>query len=79
MSAGQADGAEEHIDWFDHRRLHGETGSVPPAGHEGTFHRRNPAVTTVAEQARCLENRPDAVISGQQGATPLGHESSNSR
>ena len=37
----------EYIDWFNHRRLHGEIGLVPPAEHEEHFHRHNPAATTV--------------------------------
>ena len=24
----------EYIDWFNHRRLHGEIGLIPPAEHE---------------------------------------------
>jgi hypothetical protein len=32
----------EHIDWFDHRRLHGEIGLLPPAEYEDDFYRPNP-------------------------------------
>ncbi len=38
----------EYIDWFNHRRLHGEIGLVPPAEHEDNFYRHNTAATTVA-------------------------------
>ncbi|MFD7769238.1 IS3 family transposase [Streptomyces sp. NPDC059787] len=24
----------EYVDWYDHRRLHGETGHVPPVEYE---------------------------------------------
>jgi hypothetical protein len=38
-----ADGAPPtkwgNIDWFNHRRLHGEIGLVPPAEHEDDFYR----------------------------------------
>lgn len=30
--------ALEYIDWFDHRRLHGELGRVPPAEYEAAYH-----------------------------------------
>jgi putative transposase len=38
----------EYIDWFNHRRLHGEIGLIPPAEHEDNFDRHNTAATTVA-------------------------------
>ena len=44
----------EYIDWFNHRRLHGEIGLVPPAEHEDDFYRRNTAVTTVAASVPSL-------------------------
>ncbi len=37
----------EYIDWFNHRRLHGEIGLIPPAEHEDTYYRHNTAATTV--------------------------------
>ena len=37
----------EYIDWFNHRRLHGEIGLVPPAEFENHHYRHNPAPTTV--------------------------------
>lgn len=37
----------EYIDWFNHRRLHGEIGLVPPVEFEQTYYRHNPATTTV--------------------------------
>src|SRR3712207_8746129 len=33
----------EYIDWFNHRRLHGETGLVPPAENEDSYYRHNSA------------------------------------
>jgi putative transposase len=44
----------EYIDWFNHRRLHGEIGLVPPAEHEDTFYRHNTAATTVAASVPSL-------------------------
>jgi putative transposase len=44
----------EYIDWFNHRRLHGELGLVPPAEHEDVFYRHNPAATTVAASVPSL-------------------------
>lgn len=37
----------EYIDWFNHRRLHGEIGLIPPAEHETNHYHHNPASTTV--------------------------------
>ncbi|MDT0167411.1 IS3 family transposase [Actinotalea sp. AC32] len=37
----------EYIDWFNHRRLHGEIGLVPPVEHEANHYRPNIAPTTV--------------------------------
>ena len=36
----------EYIDWFNHRRLHGEIGLVPPAEYEHTYYRHHHAPTT---------------------------------
>ncbi len=44
----------EYIDWFNHRRLHGELGPIPPAEHEDDFYRRNTAATTVATSVPSL-------------------------
>jgi putative transposase len=44
----------EYIDWFNHRRLHGEIGLVPPAEHEDTYYRHNPAPTTVGASVPSL-------------------------
>ena len=30
----------DYVDWFNHRRLHGELGMVPPAEFEGAFYQR---------------------------------------
>jgi len=37
----------EYIDWFNHQRLHGEIGLIPPVELEDTYYRHNPAATTV--------------------------------
>ena len=44
----------EYIDWFNHRRLHGEIGLVPPAEHKAHFYRHNLAATTVAASVPSL-------------------------
>ena len=33
----------EYVDWFNHRRLHGELGMVPPAEFEAAYHQAAPA------------------------------------
>jgi putative transposase len=37
----------EYLDWFNHRRLHGEIGTIPPAEYEANYYSQNPAATTV--------------------------------
>jgi putative transposase len=44
----------EYIDWYNHRRLHGEIGLVPPAEHEDQYYRHNPAATTVTASVPSL-------------------------
>ncbi|MDC7120845.1 integrase core domain-containing protein [Cellulomonas fimi] len=44
----------DYVDWFYHRRLHGEIGLVPPAEHEASYYRHTPAGTTVAASAPSL-------------------------
>ena len=36
----------EYVDWFNHRRLHGEIGLVPPAEYEADHYAANPASST---------------------------------
>ena len=40
----------EYIDWFNHRRLHGEIGLVPPTEFEDNFYRQE----SVSEQDEAL-------------------------
>ena len=44
----------EYIDWFNHRRLHGEIGLIPPAEHEDLHYRHNTAPTTVGASVQSL-------------------------
>ena len=44
----------EYIDWFNHRRLHGEIGLIPPVEHEDNYHRHNPTPTTVDASLQSL-------------------------
>ena len=60
----------EYIDWFNHRRLHGELNHVPPAEHEQVFwagqqpdhYPENPVLTEAgAKQPSLHETRGDSV------------------
>jgi putative transposase len=42
--------ALEYIDWFNHRRLHGEIGMVPPAELEATHYHRSTPVAVAGTQ-----------------------------
>ncbi len=44
----------EYIDWFNHRRLHGEIALVPPAELEDRHYRHNPALATVSASVESL-------------------------
>jgi len=44
----------EYIDWFNHRRLHGEIGTIPPAECETNHYRQNPATTAVEASVTSL-------------------------
>lgn len=44
----------EYIDWFNHRRLHGEIGLIPPAEYEETYYRHNPAPIPVGASVGSL-------------------------
>ncbi|WP_423464815.1 IS3 family transposase [Promicromonospora sp. MS192] len=44
----------EYIDWFNHHRLHGEIGLVPPTEFEEAYYRHNPAPTTVGASVPSL-------------------------
>jgi putative transposase len=44
----------EYIDWFNHRRLHGEIGLIPPVEYEDNHYRYNPAPTPVGASVGSL-------------------------
>jgi putative transposase len=44
----------EYIDWFNHRRLHGEIGLIPPIEHEDNHYRQNPAPVTAGASVPSL-------------------------
>ncbi|TIC85592.1 IS3 family transposase [Nocardioides sp. GY 10127] len=44
----------EYIDWFNHRRLHGEIGLVPPVQYEDDYYRHNTTPTTVGASVQSL-------------------------
>jgi len=44
----------EYIDWFNHRRLHGEIGLIPPAELEDIHYRQNIAEATAEASVASL-------------------------
>jgi RNA polymerase sigma factor (sigma-70 family) len=71
----------EYIDWFNHHRLHGEIGLVPPAEFEEAYHRHNPAPTTVGASAPSLHRprgeTPDAGVLVSRALTSVRRVSSS--
>jgi putative transposase len=43
MGTGLLSRVAEYIDWFNHRRLHGEIGHIPPVEFEAQQHLTTPA------------------------------------
>jgi putative transposase len=46
----------EYIDWFNHRRLHGEIGLVPPVEHETHHHASTQPSTTFTDEQVSVES-----------------------
>jgi len=44
----------EYVDWFNHRRLHGELDLVPPVQYEASHHQAHPAPATVGASLQSL-------------------------
>lgn len=44
----------EYLDWFNHRRLHGEIGTIPPVEFEDGYYRTNPVPATVGASLQSL-------------------------
>jgi putative transposase len=40
----------EYIDWFNHRRLHGQIGHVPPIEIETAYHATHPVPVATGER-----------------------------
>ncbi|WP_372430512.1 IS3 family transposase [Janibacter melonis] len=71
----------EYVDWFNHRRLHGEIGLAPPAEFEANHwasqpvehYRQNPVLTEVGSNQPSLHQTRDASMSCQAaGASTSG-------
>ena len=61
----------ENIDWFNHRRLHGEIGLIPPVEFEDQHYRQNPAAATVVASVPSLPLNPERDTEVED-AMPLG-------
>ncbi|OXC87696.1 hypothetical protein BMR85_029190 [Achromobacter sp. KAs 3-5] len=50
----------EYIDWFNHRRVHGEIRLVPPVEFEDVYHHENPVPAPAGTHLRA-SNKPGAI------------------
>jgi hypothetical protein len=63
----------EYVDWFNHRRLHGELGLIPPLEYEANHSRHNLAPTIVGASVPSLHGtRRGTVALPQRGGHSAG-------
>lgn len=53
-----------YVDWFNHRRLHGEIGMVPPAEVEAVYYARRSAITAPADARNAADGDAEVEIAG---------------
>lgn len=50
----------EYVDWYNHRRFHGEIGHIPPVEAESIYYAQLPAITQMERVKPSLHHTPES-------------------
>ena len=68
----------EYIDWFNHRRLHGEPGHIPPVEAENNFYAQLPAISQMERVKPSLHKTRGLTRAGSDPHKPAHYRTARS-